>query len=122
MDYVRIILQVIVGLSILNVWLIQNKKETQWRGGNAKTIMEEFSVYGLPEWMCYVVGGLKVLLAIGLLAGIWFPEFVKPAALGLAALLTGSIVMHLKINDPWKKSFPALLFLVMCIYLASPIF
>lgn len=122
MNYIQIILQVIVGFSILNVWLIQNKKATQWRGGNAKTILEEFAVYGLPEWMCYVVGGLKVLLAIGLLIGIQYPELVKPSALGLAVLLTGSIVMHLKINDAWKKSFPALLFLVMCIYIAFPMF
>lgn len=122
MEYIRIMLQVIVGLSILNVWLLQNKKETQWRGGNAKTIKEEFAVYGLPEWMCYLVGALKVALAVGLLAGIGFPELVTPAALGLAALLTGSIAMHLKINDPLKKSFPALLFLAMCLYIAFPIF
>lgn len=121
MDYLRVVLQVIVGLSILNVWILQYKKETQWRGGNAKTIKEEFSVYGLPEWMCYVVGALKIVLALALLTGIWFPELVKPAALGLAALLIGSIVMHLKIKDPIKKSFPAFLFLLMCLYVAFSI-
>ena len=35
MDYLIILLQVIVGLSILNVWLLQREKATRWRGGDA---------------------------------------------------------------------------------------
>lgn len=121
MNYFTIALQIIVSFSILNVWLIQYNKPTQWRGGNAKTIVEEFKVYGLPVWMCYVIGALKVGLAIALLASIWYPEVQQIAALGLAALLLGSIVMHLKIKDPLKKSFPALLFFVMCLVIAYPL-
>lgn len=121
MDYITIALQCIVGFSILNVWLIQNKKPTQWRGGDATTIIEEFKVYGLPVWSCYVIGTLKVLLAIGLLVAIWYPELRQFSALGLAALLLGSIAMHLKIKDPIKKSIPAFLFLLMCLYIAFPL-
>ncbi len=117
MKYVSIALQIIVGLSILNVWLIQYNKNTQWRGGNATTIKEEFSVYGLPDWSLYLIGFLKVILAIALIAGIWFPVLINPAALGLAILLSGSILMHLKIKDPIKKSFPAFLFLILCLIL-----
>lgn len=122
MNLISIILQCIVAFSILNVWLVQYKKPTQWRGGDAKTILEEFEVYGLPAWMCYVVGSLKVLFAVGLLVAIWIPKFKIPCALGLAVLLFGSILMHLKIKDPLKKSFPAFLFLLMCLYLAFPVF
>ncbi|MFS4415124.1 DoxX family protein [Maribacter sp. 2307ULW6-5] len=122
MNYLLIALQLIVALSILNVWLIQNKKATQWRGGNAQNLLEEFKVYGLPVWMCYVVGALKVAFALGLIAAIWLPELRQPAALGLAALLLGSIAMHLKIGDPLKKSFPAFLFLCMSLYIAFPLF
>lgn len=118
MNYFTIALQCIVSISILNVWLVQNKKPTQWRGGNAKTILEEFKVYGLPEWSCYTIGALKIILALGLLAAIWFPEMKQASALGLAFLLLGSITMHLKINDPLKKSLPALLFFVMCLVIA----
>lgn len=118
MDYVIIALQVIVGLSILNVWLVQNKKATRWRGGDATTIVEEFEVYGLPVWSVYVVGTLKVILAIGLLLGIWYPTLVFPAAIGLAVLLAGSVTMHFKIGDPLIKSFPAGLFLLMCLVIA----
>lgn len=117
MNYLTIALQLIVGISILNVWLIQYKKTTQWRGGNATTIKEEFKVYGLSEWSCFLIGFLKVVLAISLIVAIWFPVLLSPAALGLAFLLSGSILMHLKIKDPIKKSIPALLFLSMCVYL-----
>lgn len=118
MNYLIIGLQAIVGISILNVWLIQNKKDTQWRGGDATTLMEEFGVYGLPPWSLYIIGVLKVTLAILLIAGIWYPQFIFPAAIGLAVLLTGSVAMHIKIKDPLKKSFPASLFLVLCLIIA----
>lgn len=118
MEYVFIALQLIVGVSILNVWLVQYNKATQWRGGNASTIKEEFAAYGLPSWSLYVIGFLKVTLAIALIAAIWFPVLLKPAALGLAFLLAGSVIMHIKIKDPIKKSFPALLFMAMCLFLA----
>lgn len=118
MDYIIIALKCIVAISILNVWLIQNKKATRWRGGNANTILEEFKTYGLPLWSCYVVGTLKVILAIGLLISIWYPALERPSALGLALLLSGSVLMHIKINDPLFKSFPAALFLAMCLFIA----
>jgi hypothetical protein len=118
MDYLIIALQVVVGLSILNVWLVQNKKATRWRGGDATTIIEEFEVYGLPAWSVYVIGTLKVILAILLLAGIWYPMLKFPAAAGLAFLLAGSVTMHLKVRDPLIKSFPAGLFLLMCLIIA----
>ena len=118
MDYLIIALQVIVGLSILNVWLVQNKKATRWRGGDASTIVEEFQAYGLPLWSVNVIGAAKVILALLLVAGIWYPMLQLPAAVGLAILLTGSIIMHFKIGDPLIKSFPAALFLVMCLIIA----
>jgi len=118
MDYLIIALKAIVGLSILNVWLVQYNKDTRWRGGNASTIFEEFKVYGLPEWSVYVVGFIKVVLAILLIASIWYPVLQVPAALGLAAMLAGSVLMHFKISDPLIKSFPAALFLVMSLVIA----
>jgi len=118
MEYVLIALQLIVALSLLNVWLIQSGKPTKWRGGNAQNIVEEFKVYGLPVWMCYFVGILKVAGALMLIAAIWIPEVLKPAAIGLAVLLFGSIIMHIKIKDPLYKSIPAFIFLVICLFLA----
>ena len=112
-DYVSIILKIIVGISILNVWLVQPTKATKWRGGDAKTILEEFSVYGLSEQFCYFIGFLKVTLAAILLASIQFETITLIGSIGLAVLLLGSISMHIKVGDKLIKSFPALLFLVL---------
>ena len=114
MYYVIIVLKIIVSISLLNVWLIQKNKPTKWRGGNAQNIIEEFKVYGLPESLCYIVGVLKVGLALTLLISIWKNSLEDIAALGLMLLLLGSIIMHIKIKDPLFKSFPAALFLACC--------
>jgi len=118
MDYFKIGLQLIVAVSILNVWLIQNGKATRWRGSNAKSLAEEFIVYGLPKWIYITVGCLKVGLSVALILAIWFPALLKPASIGLAVLLLVSIAMHVKIKDPIIKSYPALLFLVLNIVIA----
>ena len=70
--YISIVIKLIVGLSILNVWLVQPKKATKWRGGNAKTLLEEFEVYNLSRSFCYFVGFLKVGLSLMLIASIYF--------------------------------------------------
>lgn len=118
MEYIIIILKIIVGLSLLNVWILQRGKNTKWRGGNASNLAEEFEVYGLSPYVFRVVGGLKIVLAIGLLVSIYYTEIAMVCALGLAVLLAGSIIMHFKIKDPMYKSFPAALFLAMCLVIA----
>ena len=44
MDTVRIIIQVIIALGIFNVWILRFGKSTDWRGGAAKSMKEEFEV------------------------------------------------------------------------------
>lgn len=112
-EYGIIALKIIVGISILNVWLLQKNKATKWRGGEAQNIFEEFEVYGFSKQFCYVIGFLKVSLALLLLASIQFQVLALVGSLGLAILLLGSILMHFKIKDPLYKSFPAFLFFVM---------
>ena len=116
--YGIIALKIIVGISILNVWLLQKNKATKWRGGEAQNIFEEFEVYGFSKQFCYVIGFLKVSLALLLLASIQFQALAFVGSLGLAILLLGSILMHFKIKDPLYKSFPAFLFFVMNLLIA----
>ena len=117
-EYIIIALKLIVGLSILNVWLIQPNKPSKWRGGDATTITEEFSVYGLSKTFYYIVFAVKVGLAILLLASIKYDIFSLYSSIGLAALLGGSIAMHLKVKDALFKSFPAFLFMIMNLIIA----
>ena len=116
--YIIIGLKIIIGISILNVWLIQSNKHTKWRGGDATTIIEEFNVYGLSKSFYVTIYILKVSLAILLLASIQFDVLTLVSSLGLALLLLGSILMHVKVKDPWYKSFPAFLFMLMNLVIA----
>ncbi len=112
------ILQVAVALSLLNVWLVRFQKATPYRGGMASSLREEFSVYGLPSWLVYVVGTLKVGAAIALLVGIFMPEIVVPASALVIVLMTAAIAMHIKIKDSMLKSLPAFLLLVSALGIA----
>lgn len=117
MEIVRIIVQVIIALGIVNVWLIRFNKSTGWRGGTASNLKDEFKVYGLPEWMVWMVGALKLLFAVALIAGIWYPQMALRATTGIAILMTGAIAMHVKVNDPFKKSLPAFIMLALSLFL-----
>ena len=117
-EYIIIFLKIIVGVSIINVWLIQPNKPSKWRGGDATTITEEFSVYGLSKTFYYIVFAVKVGLAILLLVSIKYDVFSLYSSIGLAALLGGSIAMHLKVKDALFKSFPAFLFMGLNLIIA----
>jgi len=103
----------------LDFTTVQPKKATKWRGGNAKTLIEEFEVYNLSKPFCYFVGFLKVGLSLMLIASIYFESLTLIGSLGLAGLLLGSIVMHLKVNDKLLKSLPAFIFLIMNLAIAG---
>lgn len=113
------VIQIAVALTLLNVWLLRFNKSTPYRGGNANSMLEEFAAYGLPGWLVYVVGFLKVSAALCLIVGVWIPSLVFPSALLIAILMLAALVMHIKIKDPAKKSMPALLLLALCIGLCT---
>ncbi|HKL36030.1 MAG TPA: DoxX family protein [Salegentibacter sp.] len=115
MEILKIILQLIVGLGILNVWFLRFNKSTVYRGGEAANMKDEFKAYGLPEQTVYLVGFVKVTLALMLIAGIWLENLVDPAAIGLAAMMVGAIAMHLKIKDTFKQTLPAISLLLICL-------
>ena len=118
MTIVTNLLQLIIGLGILNVWFLRIGKPSEWRGGSAINMKEEFAVYGLPEGAIYVVGFFKVLFALMLIAGIWMTQLVLPAATGLGLLMLGAVLMHMKVGDAAKKSLPAGTLLILCIIVA----
>ena len=109
------VLQIIVGLGLLNVWLLRAKSSTAYRGGTATSLKEEFQAYGLPEAAFYVVGALKITAGVILIAGVWVPLPVGLAAGVVAALMIGALAMHVKVRDPLMKSLPAALMLVMSV-------
>jgi len=108
-------LQIVAGLGILNVWLLRRDRPTPYRGKSAANMKEEFEAYGLPAGAVWLVGGFKILFALGLLVGLFVPALVVPSAAGLGLLMLGAFAMHMKVNDPLQRSVPALTLLVICI-------
>ncbi|MAO11169.1 MAG: hypothetical protein CMC07_09870 [Flavobacteriaceae bacterium] len=115
MEYLINIIKIIIAISIINVWLFRIKKPTPWRGNDANNMKDEFKAYGLPEWSMYIVGTLKVLFSLSLLISIYYDQLETPSTLGIAFLMLGAILMHIKIGDPPKKSLPAFIFLILSI-------
>ena len=111
--YVITAIKVLIFFSILKVWLFNFNKPTRWRGKNATSMSDEFEVYGLSRTMMLLVGGAKILFSALLLASIWYEQLAIPSAAGIAVLMLGAIIMHLKVKDPLIKSFPAFTFLLL---------
>lgn len=107
------VLQLVVGLGLLNVWLVRPRSATAYRGGSASSLQEEFAVYGLPGFAFYAVGTLKVASAVILIGGVWFALPVREAAAVIAVLMVGALLMHVKVGDPIKKAVPATIMLAL---------
>ena len=107
------ILQLIIAIGLINVWLFRFNKATEYTGGNAKNMKEEFVAYGLPVWLMYFVGAMKVSIALMLVVSFWFEQLLVYNLVALAALMIAAVLMHVKVKDPLKKSYPALSILFM---------
>ncbi len=118
-----IIINLIISVSILNVWLIRFNKATTYRGGDANSMKEEFAAYGLPDWSMYFVGSIKVLLSLIIIYSVFINSIDLLICYYLMSFfMIGAIIMHIKIKDPIKKSLPAisiLILLLTIIYLSN---
>ncbi|WP_411279090.1 DoxX family protein [Gemmatimonas sp.] len=113
------VLQLIVGIGLLNVWVVRSARGTAYRGGGAQTLREEFAAYRLPDAAFYLVGAVKVIAGVVMLAGLWWPLPVRAAAGAVVVLMVGAIMMHIRIKDPVMKSVPAVIMLVLCLVLVA---
>ncbi len=107
MKNLKYALMSIISSVVLNVWFFRFNRETIYRGGKATNMIEEFAAYGLSETLVYLVGGLKVLAAIGLLIGLFYKKAIAPSAILMAVMMLGAIGMHFKIGDEAITFLPA---------------
>ena len=118
MDLVTILIQVFIACAMLDVWLIRYNRPGVFRGGDAKTMAEEFEVYGLPVWFRNFIRVAKLSAGAAMIVGIWIPVAAVVAGIGLAVLMAGAVTMHIKVKDPIYKAFPSSLFLVLSLVVA----
>ena len=111
------ILSVVVGLTVINVWLFRSGKSTSYRGGNASSLIEEFEVYGLSDYFL-TIGIIKVGLAILLILSLYFQKLRLISASGIGLMMLVAIFMHFSVGDELIKSMPASVMLISCIIIA----
>ena len=117
MKIISKILSIIVGLTVINVWLFRSGKATSYRGGNASSLMEEFEVYGLSDYFI-AIGVIKVGLAILLILSLYFKKLRLISASGIALMMIVAVYMHFSVGDELMKSMPASIMLLSCIIIA----
>ena len=111
------ILSIIVGLTVINVWLFRSNRSTYYRGGEATNLLEEFQVYGLDDYFL-IIGIVKVSLAIMLLLSLYFKKLSFFASSGIAVMMLVAVYMHINVGDEIIKSIPASVMLTSCLIIA----
>ena len=111
------ILSLIVGFTVINVWLFRSNKSTSYRGGDALNLLDEFEVYGLGDYF-YIIGFIKVSLAILLILSTYLNKLKLISSLGIAIMMIVAIYMHFSVGDELIKSMPASVMLVSCLIIA----
>ena len=111
------ILSVVVGLTVINVWLFRSNRSTSYRGGDASSLLEEFQVYGLDDYFL-IIGIVKVSLAIMLILSLYFKKLSFFASSGIAVMMLVAVYMHINVGDELIKSMPASVMLTSCLIIA----
>ena len=111
------LLSVIVGLTVMNVWIFRSDKSTLFRGGDANNLIVEFEVYGLGEYFL-IIGIIKVGLAVLLILSLYFTKVRFFAASGIAVMMLVAIFMHINVGDELIKSLPASILLLSSLIIA----
>jgi uncharacterized membrane protein YphA (DoxX/SURF4 family) len=101
------------------LWTLQGVLAIQFAGGGllkltgSPEMIDLFADIGAGQWLRWLVGGLEVAGAVGLLV----PALSGPAALGLAGLMVGAATTNQYIIDesPWLP----IALLVVCAIVAT---
>ena len=113
----NVCISLFVSILVTNVWLFRFNKETRYRGGDAKNMIEEFAAYGLDLNTMYLVGSLKIIASLGLIIGLLKTKISVYSSLLMATLMIGAIYFHFKISDPAIKYFPSALMLTCSVFI-----
>ena len=113
----NVCISLFVSILVTNVWLFRFNKETPYRGGNTKNMIEEFAAYGLDLNTMYLIGSLKIIASLGLIIGLLKTKISVYSSLLMAILMIGAIYFHFKISDPAIKYFPSALMLACSVFI-----
>ncbi|MEI8283677.1 MAG: DoxX family protein [bacterium] len=81
----------------------------------------EFTRWGFGAQRA-LVGGLQLCAVVGLLAGFEQPLLGRAASVGLALMMLVAVGVRIRIKDSIMQTIPALLYLVLQVYLSLAAF
>jgi len=108
MEKISIISQLVVGVSVFVIWTFRRDN-----------IDNEFKLFELSNLSKNIVGSTKISLATMLILGIWYPEIIFISSSSMAFFMLSAQYFHFKVNNPWHKYIPSLLFLILSLLIAA---
>ena len=107
-------LQLIIGMSIMFIWIVRTTTASAYRVGNAQTLSQEFAEAGFTEGVYQVMRILKPIFAFLLVIGIVYEPFFIPCMTFTTLAMIGAVYAHVKVRDNIKKMIPAITLLTFC--------
>ncbi len=107
MELTVMIAQVLIAVSVLFVWVVR-----------LPNVQREFTEYGLSDVVRNLVGATKISASAWLLAGLWYPGLVFPAAAVMALFMVCAQFFHWRAKHPASKYVASFLLLLLSLYVA----
>ena len=111
------ILQLIIGISILFVWLVRSHTPSNFRVGRANNLKEEVLEVGLPIIFYDIMKVIKPMFAFFLIVGLFYSPMTFPSMIVTTILMSGALLMHIKAKDNFAKVIPALTLFSFCVFI-----
>lgn len=107
LDTITIIAQIAVAASVAFVWILR-----------MHNVEKEFNQFGLSIKVRSFVGFSKTVLATLLIVGIWYPELILYAAIGMAFFMLAAQYFHWNAGNPLQQKIPSFILLILSIFIA----
>ena len=108
MENFAIYSQIIIAVSVINVWVFR-----------FDNIVVEFQQYGLSDMIRNIVGATKISLSTLLIVGVFYNEVVLASSLSMAFLMICAQIAHVKVKNPLIKYVPSFILLTLSLFVAG---
>ncbi len=108
MEKIAIYCQIIIAISVINVWVFRYDN-----------IVEEFVQYGLSNLIRNIVGATKISLSTLLIVGIFYEKVVLAASLLMAFLMICAQIAHISVKNPLVKYIPSFILLLLSLFVVG---
>ena len=108
MENLAVYSQIIIAVSVINVWVFR-----------FDNIVKEFEQYGLSDMIRNIVGATKISLSTLLIVGVFYSEVILASSLSMAFLMVCAQIAHIKVKNPLIKYVPSFILLILSLFVAG---